>query len=174
MFTRAFLFVGLFTLAMGAGARAAGADAPKLRPPSERFATIATAEEPSFRRHVVPLLSRAGCSGRECHGSFSGQGGFQLSLFGYDFDKDLKAMTVDANGGEKQVRIDRTNAAKSLLLTKPTMEEHHKGKKRLEKGSWEYNLVLKWIQSEFRNRNGERTRPACRIGRPAQSLVSPF
>ncbi len=45
------------------------------------------------------------------------------------------------------MRIDRTNAAKSLLLTKPTMEEQHKGKKRLEKGSWEYNLVLKWIQS---------------------------
>lgn len=55
-------------------------------------------------------------------------------------------MTVDANGGEKQVRIDRTNAVKSLLLTKPTMEEHHKGKKRIDKGSWEYNLMLKWIQ----------------------------
>ena len=68
-------------------------------------------------------------------------------MFGYDFDKDLKAITVDANGGEKQVRIDRTNAAKSLLLTKPTMEEHHKGKKRIEKGSWEYNLILKWIQA---------------------------
>ena len=42
----------------------------------------------SFRRHVVPLMARSGCSGRECHGSFSGQGGFQLSLFGYDFEKD--------------------------------------------------------------------------------------
>ncbi len=132
---------------MVAGAQVvAGAGKADLRPPSERFASLATAPEPSFRRQVVPLLSRAGCSGRECHGSFSGQGGFQLSLFGYDFDKDLKAMTVNTNGGEKQVRIDRTNAAKSLLLTKPTMEEHHKGKKRIDKGSWEYNLILKWIQ----------------------------
>ena len=145
---RSLLIPGLAALALVVGARvSAGAGTPDLRPPSERFASLAAAPEPSFRRQVVPLLSRAGCSGRECHGSFAGQGGFQLSLFGYDFDKDLKAMTVDANGGEKQVRIDRSNAAKSLLLTKPTMEEAHKGKKRIDKGSWEYNLMLKWIQS---------------------------
>ncbi len=149
MLMRINIWSGLVALMMSAGAGwSAGAPGKAdLRPQSERFASLAAAAEPSFRRHVVPLLSRTGCSGRECHGSFAGQGGFQLSLFGYDFDKDLKAMTVDANGGEKQVRIDRTNAAKSLLLTKPTMEEHHKGKKRLDKGSWEYNLVLKWIQS---------------------------
>ncbi|MEY4198383.1 MAG: hypothetical protein RLZZ265_123, partial [Verrucomicrobiota bacterium] len=32
-------------------------DAP-LRTPEERFASLAKAEEPSFRRHVVPLISR--------------------------------------------------------------------------------------------------------------------
>src|SRR6266545_3334283 len=52
--------------------------------------------DPSFRRHVIPLLSRAGCSARECHGSFAGQGGFQLSLFGYDFEADHKEITQDA------------------------------------------------------------------------------
>ena len=36
------------------------------------------AESPSFRRHVVPLASKLGCSGRECHGSFQGRGDFQL------------------------------------------------------------------------------------------------
>jgi hypothetical protein len=34
---------------------------------------------------VGPLLGRLGCNGRACHGSFQGQGGFQLSLFGYDY-----------------------------------------------------------------------------------------
>ncbi len=120
-------------------------DAP-LRTPEQRFADISKAEEPSFRRHVVPLISRAGCNGRECHGSFQGRGGFQLSLFGYDFDKDLKQMTVNADGDEKQVRIDREHPEKSLLLTKGTNEEPHKGKERYKKGSWEYNLMLKWIK----------------------------
>ena len=54
------------------------------------------ATEPSFRRHVIPLLSRAGCNARECHGSFGGRGGFRLSLFGYDFEADHKAITQDA------------------------------------------------------------------------------
>jgi len=123
-----------------------GKDAP-LRTPEERFASLAKAEEPSFRRHVVPLISRAGCSGRECHGSFQGRGGFQLSLFGYDFDKDWKQLTVNADGDEKQVRINREQPEKSLLLTKGTNEEPHKGKERYKKGSWEYNLMLKWIQT---------------------------
>ena len=120
-------------------------DAP-LRTPEQRFASLAQAEEPSFRRHVIPLISRAGCSGRECHGSFQGRGGFQLSLFGYDFEKDHKQMTVNADGDEKQVRINRDQPEKSLLLTKGTNEEPHKGKERYKKGSWEYNLMLKWIK----------------------------
>ena len=118
-----------------------------LRTPEQRFGSLAAAEEPSFRRHVVPLISRAGCSGRECHGSFQGRGGFQLSLFGYDFDKDHKQMTVNADGDEKQVRINREQPEKSLLLTKGTNEEPHKGKERYKKGSWEYNLMLKWIKA---------------------------
>jgi hypothetical protein len=117
-----------------------------LRTPEQRFGSLAAAEEPSFRRHVVPLISRAGCSGRECHGSFQGRGGFQLSLFGYDFEKDHKQMTVNADGDEKQVRINKEQPEKSLLLTKGTNEEPHKGKERYKKGSWEYNLMLKWIQ----------------------------
>lgn len=43
---------------------------------------------PSYQRHVLPLMSKVGCSGRACHGSFQGQGGFRLSLFGYDFKQD--------------------------------------------------------------------------------------
>jgi C4-type Zn-finger protein len=119
-------------------------DAP-LRTAEQRFSSLSAAEEPSFRRHVVPLISRAGCNGRECHGSFQGRGGFELSLFGYDFEKDLKEMTQDADGGEKQVRINREHPEKSLLLLKGTNEEPHKGKERYKKGSWEYNLMLKWI-----------------------------
>jgi len=58
----------------------------------------------------------------------------------------LEQMTVKDDGDEKQVRINREQPAKSLLITKGTNEEPHKGKERYKKGSWEYNVMLKWIQ----------------------------
>lgn len=142
--------IALFpALALANGLKAPGADRPApdkiLQAASVRWANAAKAEEPSFRRHVVPLMSRLGCSGRECHGAFSGQGGFQLSLFGYDFEKDHREITADAEDG---VRIEPKEPATSLILTKPALDgEKHKGKKVIEKGSWEYNLILKWISA---------------------------
>jgi hypothetical protein len=112
----------------------------------ERWQNISKSDEASFRRHVIPLMSRSGCSGRECHGSFQGRGGFQLSLFGYDFEKDHEAITK-GKGGAEEVRVDLKEPMRSLVLAKPALDgEEHKGKKRFEKGSWEYNLILKWIQ----------------------------
>ncbi len=113
----------------------------------ERWQNISKSDDASFRRHVIPLMSRSGCSGRECHGSFQGRGGFQLSLFGYDFEKDHEAITT-GKGGAEEVRVDLKEPMKSLILAKPSLDgEEHKGKKRFGKGSWEYNLILKWIQS---------------------------
>ena len=130
-----------------AGAR----DSQELKNASERFGNLQEADSPSFRRHVIPLLSRAGCNGRECHGAFSGQGGFSLSLFGYDFEKDHEEMTKDSDGGEAMLRIDAQNPEQSLLLLKPTMQVKHKGKERFAKGGWEYNLLLKWIAGGAKN-----------------------
>lgn len=112
---------------------------------SVALADAVPAPAPSFRRHVVPLLSRAGCSGRECHGSFSGRGGFRLSLFGYDFEADHQALTADAGGDEGEVRVNLKDPANSLILLKPTLQMKHKGKERFKKDSWEYNLLLRWI-----------------------------
>ncbi len=140
------LSLAVFT-ALAAPAFAGKAEAGKRLPAfSERFKSKGAAESPSFRRHVVPLMSRTGCSGRECHGSFSGRGGFQLSLFGYDFEKDHKAITVDDNGNEAEVRTLVDDPENSLILTKPTMMVKHKGKERFKKDGWEYNMVLKWIK----------------------------
>ncbi len=91
------------------------------------------------------MMSRLGCSGRECHGSFQGRGGFQLSLFGYDFDNDHGQMTVADNGDEGEVRVNLKNPLESLLLKKGAALMSHKGKERFAKGSWEYNLLLRWI-----------------------------
>src|SRR5687768_17193920 len=58
-----------------------------------------------FERHVMGLFGRMGCNGGSCHGSFQGKGGFRLSLFGYDPEKDYFAITREVLGR----RIDISN-----------------------------------------------------------------
>jgi hypothetical protein len=146
MKTSLFLCFALSPLAVLANGLKGPAPEPDklLQTATARWSNVEKAESPSFRRHVVPLMSRLGCSGRECHGSFSGQGGFQLSLFGYDFEKDHREITADTEDG---IRVELKDPTTSLILAKPALDgEKHKGKKIIEKGSWEYNLILKWIQ----------------------------
>jgi hypothetical protein len=110
--------------------------APPIR---ERFSEMQV--QPSFQKHVLPLMSKLGCSGRACHGSFQGQGGFRLSLFGYDFQQDHDALL----GGD-QPRVDLMAPQQSLILLKPTMQEEHGGEKVIDKDSWAYNILASWIQ----------------------------
>src|ERR1051325_11737382 len=116
--------------------------ADELAPANRRFAAAEGTETPSFQRHVVPLLGRLGCNGRACHGSFQGQGGFRLSLFGYDFKADHDALL----GGNKP-RANLQAPAESLMLLKPTRAIAHRGGKRLEADGWEYNLLLRWLKA---------------------------
>src|SRR5207249_9797313 len=101
---------------------------------------LETREAPGFQRHVVPLLGRLGCNGRACHGSFQGQGGFRLSLFGYDFQADHDALLAG-----KQPRVDLKDPESSLILEKPTLGVDHKGGRRMDEKSWQYNLLFRWI-----------------------------
>lgn len=119
------------------------ADAAEIVAPADRrFSQEATANEsPSFQRHVLPLLGRLGCNGRACHGSFQGQGGFRLSLFGYDFAADHEALM---KGDEP--RVNREKPAESLMLQKPTLAIDHEGGKRLEADGWQYRLLRRWIE----------------------------
>jgi hypothetical protein len=123
-----------------------------LRPASERFAVENPQETPSFQRHVLPLMGRLGCNGRACHGSFQGQGGFRLSLFGYDFKTDHDALLL---GDEP--RVDLKNPTASLMIEKPTgNEDSHGGGHRLDVGSWQYRLMLKWITSGAKGTDEEK------------------
>ncbi|MEM7454486.1 MAG: DUF1549 domain-containing protein [Planctomycetota bacterium] len=99
---------------------------------------LPTTEVPDFQQHVVPLLGRLGCNGRACHGSFQGQGGFQLSLFGFDFEADHTALL------DSRVEVD--DAEFSLMLTKAIDGDGHGGGMRFEEGSWQYNLLYRWIE----------------------------
>jgi hypothetical protein len=125
----------LMLAAFSATANAAG-ESDVLGPATERFGTADTAEIPNFRRHMVPLLDKVGCNSRACHGSFQGQGGFRLSLFGYDFKMDHEGL-ID--------RVDTDTPEDSYAIQKALLEEPHKGGKRFDKNSWQYNLFVKWI-----------------------------
>src|SRR5262245_36973193 len=113
-----------------------------IQPANQRFQNATGDDTPSFQRHVVPLLGRLGCNGRACHGSFQGQGGFRLSLFGYDFKADHEALL----GGEAP-RANVKSPIDSLMLQKPTKTIAHRGGKRMEVNGWEYNLILRWLKA---------------------------
>ena len=123
--------------------------AERLPAASERYGNSELSEVPDFQRHVAPLLGRLGCNGRNCHGSFQGRGGFQLSLFGYDFEMDHRGLTGQVNE-TNDLRIDRSQPANSLILLKPTMQIEHEGGERFAVNSWEYRLLYRWIQEGAR------------------------
>ena len=112
-------------------------------PVPERFAAESTDEVPDFQRHVVPLFGKLGCSGRACHGSFQGRGGFRLSLFGYDFKFDHDALLKAADGEGPRANVSKPT--KSLMLEKPTETVPHEGGLRMKVGSWQYRLLRSWI-----------------------------
>lgn len=111
-------------------------------PANERYAAADSKAVPSFQRHVLPLFGRLGCNGRACHGSFQGQGGFRLSLFGYDFQADHAGLL----GGELP-RVNVKEPAASLLVQKATRAVAHKGGQRIKPGSWQQHLLLRWIEA---------------------------
>ncbi len=112
-------------------------------------------ETPDFRRHVLPLMGKLGCNGRACHGSFQGQGGFRLSLFGYDFKADHDALSgiqltldgkpIPGKAAKIEPRYNKADPLKSLILTKPTLTEDHEGGERMKVGSWEHRVLHKWV-----------------------------
>ncbi len=106
--------------------------------------TVRKTKEPfiwSFRNHVIPMLTRAGCNSGACHGALAGKGGLKLSLRGYDPGSDHFVLTRQALGR----RIDRSEPARSLVLLKPTQAVSHGGGQKLEPGSADYHVLADWI-----------------------------
>src|SRR6516162_338923 len=95
------------------------------------------AEPPRFARHVVAVIDRLGCNAGACHGSFRGQNGFRLSLFGGDAALDYDSIARDAFAR----RVNLSDPDQSLLLLKATAQMPHGGGPRLHKGSPEYRLL---------------------------------
>ncbi len=95
----------------------------------------------SFRNHIQPILAKSGCSLGACHGSAAGQGGFKLSLRGYDDEGDYLTLTRGAFGR----RITLSDPARSLLLLKPTNSVSHKGSEKFKVDSPDWKTIVEWI-----------------------------
>ncbi|GIX03309.1 MAG: S-layer protein [Planctomycetaceae bacterium] len=97
----------------------------------------------SFRDQIRPLINKNGCVMGGCHSAQYGQGGFKLTVFGFDSVADREAMARDALGR----RINVLEPEASLLVKKPTMMVPHGGGRRLEIGSRDYEMLLAWIRA---------------------------
>ena len=116
--------LGLLTASIAVAATAARpihAEGTILAPASERFAAKTGAEVPDFQKHLLPVMGRLGCNGRACHGSFQGQGGFQLSLFGYD----IAAVHTVALRMNQAQRMPVVFAAPRPAHDPPLYDRHH-------------------------------------------------
>jgi Protein of unknown function (DUF1549)/Protein of unknown function (DUF1553) len=106
-----------------------------------RFAGTPVPATYSFELDVMPILTARGCNQGACHGKARGQNGFQLSLLGFDADFDYAALTQQARGR----RVFPAAPERSLVLQKATAELPHGGGVRIEAGSPDYDVLLKWI-----------------------------
>jgi hypothetical protein len=107
------------------------------------FVSLIQAKELDYVLDVAPVLTKSGCNTGECHGAATGQGGFRLSLLGYDPKLDYERLTRELFAR----RIDVQDPASSLMLRKPTRELKHKGGRLFNSKSLEYKKLLEWIQS---------------------------
>ncbi len=110
---------------------------------SVQVSGIASQPTASFRHDVVPILSRAGCSGGSCHASQYGKAGFKISLWGFAPEQDYEPLARD----RMRRRISLVRPEDSLILKKATQQISHGGGKRFTARSYDYEVLLTWLKA---------------------------
>jgi hypothetical protein len=95
-----------------------------------------------FSNEVVSVFTKYGCNGGGCHGKSGGQNNFRLSLLGYEPWNDHEWLVRESRGR----RVFPSAPEHSLLVMKATGEIPHEGGIRMEKGSRDYETLLRWIR----------------------------
>lgn len=93
-----------------------------------------------FAGKVFPVLQEAKCSG--CHAPDGVASGTRLHFP----DKGATEGRIKAFGLSLAHLVDRADASKSLLLTKPTNVMRHTGGLRIKPGSDEEKVLAQWVQ----------------------------
>ncbi len=112
----------------------------------EKSVTVSSIDEhPSteFIRDIAPIITKAGCNMGACHATQHGQGGFKLSVFGFDPGDDRESIIRDRH----QRRVNMVTPEQSLFLLKPTMTVPHGGGKRLAPKSVEHQTLVAWLKN---------------------------
>lgn len=107
---------------------------------------LTTPEPVSFRRDIVPVLTKSGCNSGACHGKAEGQNGFKLSVFGYDAVADHDAIVHEGRGR----RVFAADPDQSLFLRKAAAITPHGGGLKLAEDSRWYRLARRWISEGMR------------------------
>ena len=97
----------------------------------------------NFGNQVVPVFTKLGCNSGGCHGKASGQNGFRLSLLGFEPALDYETLVKEGRGR----RLFPAMPARSLLLEKAIGRVPHGGGRRMEEGSHEYRVILRWVEA---------------------------
>jgi hypothetical protein len=95
----------------------------------------------SYRREILPLLTKLGCNSGPCHGNLTGKGGLKLSLRGENPAADWLTLTHESSGR----RLSRNRPESSLILAKPAGELPHEGGVRFKTGDVAYRVLSRWI-----------------------------
>jgi hypothetical protein len=94
-----------------------------------------------FQSQVFPVFEAAKCSG--CHAASGVASATRLHFP----EQGATPAQIQAFGLSLSNLVDRTDASKSLLLTKPTNVERHTGGVRIKPGSPEAQIVANWAAS---------------------------
>jgi len=110
------------------------------------LAASSSAAEPSrplsFVNDVEPILTKAGCNAGVCHAkAITGQRGFRLSVLGFEPEEDYEAIVKQGKGR----RVFPPAPEESLLITKGAAVVPHTGGKKLEPGTDDYKILVRWI-----------------------------
>lgn len=96
----------------------------------------------NFENEIVPIFTKLGCNAGGCHGKADGQNGFKLSLLGFYPKEDYEFLVYEDRGR----RVFPADPEFSLLLQKPGNILPHGGGQRLSSGSYEWELIARWIR----------------------------
>ncbi|MFT4550416.1 MAG: hypothetical protein ACI8XO_001640 [Verrucomicrobiales bacterium] len=104
--------------------------------------SCATPQPINFSNDIVPLFTKHGCNSGGCHGKSEGQNGFRLSLLGFEPTEDYEYLVKESRGR----RLFPAAPDHSLLLRKAIGDLPHGGGARVERDSWDYRAIVRWME----------------------------